>query len=632
MTTRTKFLSLSAVVAVLAVRGQAQSGATDHAAAAAAGEPGGMRDEIERYTIDRGTLLRYYTIDLSPQRGERLRRFYREWSDRLSGAAFDAMSQDGKVDFILLRNHLRHELQALDLEAKHQAEAAPWVTFAGAIVDLESARQRMEPVDSRKAAGAVSALARQVAELQRAAQKALSASSPPAKPVAERAAVEVTGLRAVLKRWFDFYNSYDPIFTWWVAQPYRDADTALQNYAVFLREQVAGVRGGGADLAAMGAAMAGRRSGGAGGGSRPAAPQPPADSAARTRSTARMETTDDIIGEPIGREGLMVELAHEMIPYTPEELIAIAQKEFAWCEDQMKKASREMGYGDDWKQALEHVKNMFVEPGKQPQLIRDLAREAEQFMDQHDLITIPPLARETWRMEMMSPERQLVNPFFTGGETISVSYPVDSMTYDQKMMSMRGNNIPFSRATVFHELIPGHELQLFMAARHHAYRNLFRTPFVTEGWSLYWELLLWDMGFQKTPADRVGALFWRMHRSARIIFSLSFHLGKMTPQQCVDMLVDRVGHERANAIGEVRRSFNGTYPPLYQAAYLLGGMQLFALHKELVDSGKMTNRRFHDAVLEQGYMPVEMIRASLTRQKLDRDFVSSWKFYGAVTP
>ena len=80
----------------------------------------------------------------------------------------------------------------------------------------------------------------------------------------------------------------------------------------------------------------------------------------------------------------------------------------------------------------------------------------------------------------------------------------------------------------------------------------------------------------------MGMLFWRMHRAARIIFSLKFHLGEWTPQQCIDFLVDAVGHERASATGEVRRSFNGSYSPLYQAGYLLGGMQLRALHTELV--------------------------------------------------
>jgi len=228
---------------------------------------------------------------------------------------------------------------------------------------------------------------------------------------------------------------------------------------------------------------------------------------------------------------------------------------------------------------------------------------------------------------MMTPERQLVNPFFTGGETISVSYPTNTMSHEQKMMSMRGNNIHFARATVFHELIPGHHLQGFMTARYKPYRGPFRTPFWGEGWALYWELLLWDMGFPKTPENRIGMLFWRMHRCARIIFSLSFHLGKMTPQEAIDFLVKRVGHEPENATAEVRRSFNGSYEPLYQAAYLLGGLQIYSLHKELVDSGKMTNRAFHDAILKQNSIPIEMVRASLTKQILTRDFRSSWKFY-----
>ncbi len=582
---------------------------TAHAASLpeATGSASEMRPLIERYAADRGLLLRYYSIDLSASRRDRMRKFDSEWLDRLPTLNFDAMGQDGKIDYILFRNYLDHDLRELDLHEKHQVEAAPLVPFTKTIVDLEESRRRMDPADPKNSARALSSLAKEAAALERATETALK-SSPQDKTIANRAAGEVISLRSVLKRWFDFYNGYDPMFTWWAAESYKQADAALAKYATFLRVQVAGIHEPPLPL--------------------PGFPVPPV-----TRpDPSRMDSTDDIIGDPIGRDGLMSELASEMIPYTPEQLIAIANKEFAWCEEQMKQASNELGYGDDWKKALEHVKNMYVEPGKQPQLIRDLEREAEAFIDQHDLITIPPLARETWRMEMMTPERQLVNPFFTGGEVMSVSYPVESMTFEQKLMSMRGNNIPFSRATVFHELIPGHELQLFMAARHHPYRQIFNTPFLTEGWSLYWEMLMWDMHFQKTPEDRIGALFWRMHRCARIIFSLSFHLGKMTPQQAVDFLVDRVGHERDNAIGEVRRSLNGSYSPLYQAAYLLGGMQLYALHKELVDSGKMTNRQFHDAILKEGRMPVELIRASLTHQKLARDFGSNWLFYGPVIP
>src|SRR5213076_3300265 len=118
--------------------------------------------------------------------------------------------------------------------------------------------------------------------------------------------------------------------------------------------------------------------------------------------------------------------------------------------------------------------------------------------------------------------------------TIIVSFPTSGMSHAEKRMSMRGNNIHSARATVFHELIPGHHLQGYMAGRYATYRGIFTTPFYIEGWAIYWELLLWDRGFAKSPENRIGMLFWRLHRCARIIFSLSFHLGQMTPQEAID--------------------------------------------------------------------------------------------------
>jgi hypothetical protein len=55
-------------------------------------------------------------------------------------------------------------------------------------------------------------------------------------------------------------------------------------------------------------------------------------------------------------------------------------------------------------------------------------------------------------------------------------------------------------------------------------------------------------------------------------------------------------------------------------------MELYNLHKELVDSGKMTNRQFHDAVLKENRIPIEMIRASLENQPLTRDYKTAWRF------
>jgi hypothetical protein len=344
----------------------------------------------------------------------------------------------------------------------------------------------------------------------------------------------------------------------------------------------------------------------------------------------RKADASGIPGKTRGRQGLIFDLQDELIPYTPEELIAIAEVEFGWCEAEMKKASRELGLGDDWKTALEKMKGIHPPPGGQVAVIRDLMFEAVDSLRTRDLLTVPAVAAESLHMIMMTPERQLVNPFFTGGTEISVSYPTDTMEYDARLQSMRGNNTPFSHATAFHEMIPGHNLVFYMGARYRGYRPSLggNSPFYGEGWPLYWELTMYDIGFHDTPEKRIGALFWRMHRCARIIFSLRFHVGDWSPQECVDFLVDRVGFERENAVGEVRRSFQGDYGPLYQAAYLLGGLQLRALRKEIVDSGEMREKAFHDEILRQGNMPITLLRLVLGRQKLTRDMAIDWKFYG----
>jgi uncharacterized protein (DUF885 family) len=593
-----------------------------------------MRQSIESYVADRGSLQRSFFVNNSPARRERFRKFYQDSLDRLQKLNFDAMSQEGKVDYILFRTDLEHELRQLDIETKQQAEIEPLIPFGKTIVEMEEARRGMTRIDSAQSATILNGLKKQVDDTRRRVEAGLRGGDNPdavkvKKTVAFRGVTAINALRGNLRNWYTFYNGYDPVFTWWNEQPYRELDEALTSYAAFISERLVGLRTA-APAGAQGQGGGGQRGGAGGGGGQGGGGQGGGGQGGQRpggATQARPGDTSDIIGDPIGHDALMSELQSEMIPYTPEELIEIANKEFAWCENEMKKASREMGFGDDWKKALEKVKNTYVPPGEQPELIRKLAVEAIDFVDKHDLVTVPQLARDTWRMEMMTPERQLVSPFFLGGETILVSYPTNSMTHEQKMMSMRGNNPSFSRATVFHELIPGHHLQGFMTARYRPYRGLFGTPFWTEGNALYWELLLWDMGFQQKPEDKVGALFWRMHRCARIIFSLSFHLEKMTPQECIDFLVNRVGHERDNATAEVRRSFDGSYGPLYQIAYLIGGLQQYSLHHDLVDSGKLTNRQFNDGLLHENRIPIEMIRAVMTNQKLTRDYKTSWRFY-----
>jgi len=562
--------------------------------------PSELRDVVERYVSDRAAINRRYQVGYSPLRRSKQREFYQGWQSELERMNFNALGADARIDYALLKNEIWYQLELHKREETMLAEMADLAPFASTIIELQEKRRDLETIDPAASARTLDQLGKQVENVRKAVEAGLqpargersqatseSAVTPikPTKIVAFRAAQFSENLRRTLEQWSRYYSGYHPLFTWWTAAPYKKTDDELRAYVRLLRERVVGIR---------------------------------------------QNEPEPIIGDPIGRDGLLIDLQYEMIPYTPEELVAIAEREYAWCEAEMKKASRELGYGDDWKKALEHVKNLYVPPGEQPDLIRDLAYEAIEFVTSRDLLTVPPLARDIWRVEMLSPERQRESPFFLGGEVIQVSYPTDTMSHEDKLMSMRGNNPHFSRATVHHELIPGHHLQGFMTERYARHRRVFGTPFWTEGWALHWEMVLWDLNFPRGPEDKVGMLFWRMHRAARIIFSLSFHLGTMTPQQCIDLLVDRVGHERANATAEVRRSFRGNYSPLYQMAYMMGAMQIQSLHRELVKSGKMTSKQFHDRILQSGRMPIEMVRATLTGARLPRDFKSNWRFAGEI--
>ena len=565
--------------------------ATPAGFAADAGNEPRLPAIIEQFSADRMSLQRTYALDISPVRAERFTRFYADELSQLASLDFDRLSHDDQVDYLLLKNLLVSQQHQLAIQQRQIKEMEPLLPFAGIVENLLDARRKMQTPDAEKDAAALTELVKQITDARKqldphahdGSGDASAASHKVDPVVANRAVNSTRQLSASLKDWFDQYNGYDPLFTWWVNQPYKDADKALTAYSAFLKEKLIGIA--------------------------------PDD-----------KTT--IIGDPVGRDALLDALQDNLIAYTPEELIAIAQTEYDWCMKEMLKASHEMGYGDNWHAAVEKVKSMHVAPGEQPELIRKLVVEGSDFVKKNDLVTVPPLADETWRMIMMTPDRQLVNPFFTGGNEISVSFPTDTMTFDQREMSMKGNNIPFAHATAFHEMIPGHFLQFYMSARYRTYRRAFSTPFWGEGNAFYWEMVLWDKGFDRTPEERVGALVWRMHRSARVLFTMNFHIGKWTPQQCVKFLIDAVGFEPDNATAEVRRSFDGSVGPLYQCAYLMGALQFRALRHELVDSGKMTEKQFHDAILHENEMPIEMLRDDLEKLKLTRDYTTNWTYYG----
>lgn len=519
----------------------------------------GVRELIECYTADRESIEAFHNVSYSAVRRDKLTQLAEDYRQRLNEVEFERLDQDAKVDWVLFELLLRDTVQQSGRAYERWLQIEPLLPYAAAFLALWHCRQAVERIEGRAAAAAWQS----IAEMAQSSLAEVEGHDVQLRIEASRVAAEIIELSS---KWRAFYEHFDPEFWWWVGERFDEAIAEIEKHKDALAESQA-----------LGGARA-------------------------------------------GREALLADLASAMVPYTPEELIEIGEKEYARCEAEMIRAAGELGFGDDWRAAVEHVKGFHEPVGNQPYLVRDLAEEAVRFLEERDLMTVPPLSKETWRMEMLTAEQQLTSPFFLGGPTIYVSFPSNEMNLDRKEMSLRGNNRHFSRATVQHELIPGHHTQFFANKRNRPYREVFYTPFWVEGWTLHWEMLLWDLGFAQSPKDRIGMLFWRMHRCARIFFSLRFHLGEMEPQECVDFLVERVGHERANAEAEVRRSFGGEYPPLYQLAYMIGGLQMRALYQEMTEVHGWTPKHFHDAVLQQNYMPLAVLRQVLMGEPILKDF------------
>ena len=528
-----------------------------------------LRPLIERFRADSAALEHVRALVdgaddplHGPMRAAHREAFLSAWRTRLGEVDPDALDQDDRLDRLLLDRHLRLAAR------EHAAAAERFEAIRGllpgyaALVALLEGRRDLRQADPRQSADTLEQVRR---DLEARASRLTAGSGSPAVPpvLALRAAAHAEALRAALKDWHAHQSGYDPLFSWWVDAPHAALDRQLEAHARLLRETL----GGATDPEALHA-------------------------------------------DPIGDASIIAALRDEGIAYTPEELMAAAERELAWCHAEMAKAARAMG-ASDWRDALERVKARHVEPGEQPTLVVALADEAVRFLEARDLVTVPDGAKRGWRMTMLSPEWQLQAPFFLGGRDVWVAFPTDGMPHERKLNALRGNNRHFSRAVVHHELVPGHHLQHWYAQRHATHRSLFDSPFWTEGWALYWELRLHDMGFATSPEDRLGMLFWRSHRAARILFSLGVQSGRMTPDEAVALLVERVGHEPENARAEVRRSIAGDYGPLYQVAYLVGGWQFRALHEERVVRGGWSEREFHDRVLREGSMPISLLRERL---------------------
>ncbi|WP_431638202.1 DUF885 domain-containing protein [Dyella sp. KULCS107] len=201
-----------------------------------------------------------------------------------------------------------------------------------------------------------------------------------------------------------------------------------------------------------------------------------------------------------------------------------------------------------------------------------------------------------------------IAPYYTSGRGGADAYLVN--TYDLKSRPLY--NMP---ALTLHESMPGHALQLALAAEQRGQPAFRRDSYISaygEGWGLYAEYLGNEMGIYTTPYQRFGYLTYQMWRAARLVVDTGIHHDGWTRQQAIDYLTDNTALSDREIANEVDRYISW---PGQALSYEIGYLKILELRRKAEQAlgDKFDLRAFHDTVLQLGSVPLPVLEQRIER-------------------
>jgi uncharacterized protein (DUF885 family) len=179
----------------------------------------------------------------------------------------------------------------------------------------------------------------------------------------------------------------------------------------------------------------------------------------------------------------------------------------------------------------------------------------------------------------------------------------------------RGKSLGHTEQLAIHEAIPGHHLQIAIAQERTDLHRLSRYSYNSgfgEGWALYAERLGEEMGLYASDLGRMGLLSSEAFRAARMIIDAGIHTKGWSREQALDYMLGHTTVERRMAEGEIDRyiSWPGQAP-----SYMIGRLEIMRLREQARSAlgERFDIRAFHDAVLEDGTVPLGLLRQKIER-------------------